>query len=226
LRNISLRRSPGKRCVPLLAILSALNASPAVTVAVVHDYAGSPVGSAKARLLSVDRVLKAAARPDGALIFDRLVPGTYDLQVSAPGFQTAVYREMSISESPSGPLDIVLKVASQPDHCGYENASDYAANSPGVPMLSGHIQDVHSSKGIVGARVDLTDAETGRQQGTALSDRNGNFTFAVMPAGIYSVEVSKHGYYPIQLKSFFAPRENPTTLGLGLDKRGHLDICQ
>jgi hypothetical protein len=193
---------------------------------VVHDVAGSVVLGARARLLSVDRVLQVDAEANGEMQFKGTVPGKYDLEVSASGFRKRIYRDLVISSSDSMPIDVVLGVGIQPDHCGYLNTLEYVTVKPEAKIFSGHVIDEDSGKGVGSVRIDLSNAGEGTMARSITSDRSGNFSFLDLPPGRYSVHAFKNGYWPTELEQFLVPRENLAILHLGLDKKGHLHICE
>jgi hypothetical protein len=196
-----------------------------ITVAV-HDVFGSRIPGAKARLLCLGRVFEVKAEGDGELQFKDVVPGTYDLEVSANGFRPRVYPDLLIPSSDSQPTDVVLNDASQPDHCGYVNTVDYEAVRPEARMLSGYVIYEDTGKGISGVKIELINAASHTTFGATVSGPYGNFAFRDLAAGHYSVRASKNTYEPTEITQFLVPRVNLTILHLGLDKRGHMHVCQ
>jgi carboxypeptidase family protein len=192
------------------------------TVAV-HDVSGSRVSGAKARLLSLDRVIEVKAKAAGELQFNGVIPGTYDLEVSANGFRRRVYPDLRIPSSDSQPMQVVLNPETQ--RCGYVNTLDYEAFRPEASILSGYVIYEDTGKGISGVKIELNGA-SGTKIGATVSGPNGKFAFPGLPAGRYSVRASKNAYEPTEIAQMFVPRENLTILHLGLDKRGHMHICQ
>lgn len=145
-----------------------------ITVAV-HDVFGSQIPGAKARLLCLDRVFEVKAKGDGELRFNGVVPGTYDLEVSANGFRQRVYRDLVIPSSDSQSTDVVLNHASQPDHCGYVNTVDYEAVRPEARILSGFVISEDTGKGISGVKIELINAASDTKIGATVSGPNRNF---------------------------------------------------
>jgi hypothetical protein len=192
------------------------------TVAV-HDVTGSRISGAKARLLSLDRVFEVKAKADGELQFNGVIPGTYDLDVSANGFRRRVYPDLRIPSSSPQAMDVVLNPETQ--NCGCVNTLDYEAFRPEASILSGYITYEDTGKGISGVKIEL-NAASGTKIGATASGPNGNFAFHDLPAGRYSVRASKTAYEPTEIMQLLVPLENLTILHLGLDKRGHMHICQ
>ena len=193
----------------------------------VHDVAGRPITRATARLISLDRAFEVNADADGQLEFNGVIPGIYDVEVSAEGFSTRTYRGMHISGGDSKLLDVVLnRVDHVPDHCGFLNTLHYAAIASEAERLSGRVIDQDHNKGIKGVKIELTEAASGTSISQTVSDPNGNFAFHDLPAGRYSLRASMNGYEPTNMDQFLVPHDNLTTVHIGLDKRGHLHICQ
>ena len=196
-----------------------------ITVAV-YDPGGSRIPGSKARLLSMDRVYEVKAKADGEVHFDGVVPGTYDLEVSASGFRPKSYPDLRIPGSGSLPVSVSLDLASIPDHCGYLTTLDYQAIAPEARTLSGLVVDEDNRKGIRGVKVELINSSAPTKIVSTVSGVNGKFTFSDLPPNRYSLRASRNGYEPTEVTQFLVPRENLTILHLALDKRGHMHICQ
>ena len=192
----------------------------------VHDVMGSPVRGAEARLLSIERVYVIKAKADGELRFNDVVPGVYELEVSANGFRPRNHSDLRIPSGDSLAIEVTLDHAPIPDHCGYVNTVDYEALGGKTRILSGHVIYEDTGKSLTGVKIELLDTSSNTENGATVSDRNGDFAFRDLPAGRYSVRASKSGYESTEITRFLVPRENPTVLRLGLDKRGHMDVCQ
>ena len=214
--------SESRRLVATIVFVAAVPAllhsfeNQTITVAV-HDVMGSGIPGAKARLLSLDRVFEVKAKADGELKFNAVVPGTYDLEVSASGFRQRIYPDLLIPRSDSQPLDVFLNLASQPDHCGYVNTLDYEAVRAGARILSGYIIDEDTGKGIRGVKIELKNAVSDSNIGATVSGPNGTFAFSDLAAGRFSVRASRNAYEPTEMTRFLVPRENLTILHIGLD---------
>jgi hypothetical protein len=193
---------------------------------VVRDVTGSPVSGARARLLSLDRVYEVRSASDGAVLFSNIVPGVYDLEVSAPGFRAPTMTAVRI---PGGDVllpAISLTLASVPDHCGFVTTVNYKAPRPDSSLLSGRVVDEDSRKGLDGVRVQVLEAASGTAVAAVDSGPDGNFAFNDLRPGDYKVRVSRKSYEPIELAPFIVPRENLTVLGFAIDRHSHMHICQ
>ena len=209
-----------------IPILFASSETQTFTIAA-HDVAGRPITRATARLLSLDRAFEVNPKADGHLEFNGVLPGIYDVEVSAEGFSMRTYGGMRISGGDSTLLDVVLnRINHEPDHCGFLNTLNYEAIASEAKRLSGRVIDQDNNKGIRGVKKELMDAAAGTSSSWTVSGPNGNFAFRDLPAGRYSLRASRNGYEPTDMDQFLVPRDNLTTLHIGLDKRGHMHICQ
>jgi hypothetical protein len=193
---------------------------------VVRDVTGSPVSGARARLLSLDRVYEVRSSSNGAILFSNIVPGIYDLEVSAPGFRSQIMTAVRIPEGDAQLAGISLTLASVPDHCGFVTTVNYEAQRPNSMVLSGHVVDEDSGKGLDRVRVQVLDAASGTAVAAIDSGPDGNFAFNDLPPGNYKVRASRRTYEPIELAAFIVPRENVTVLRFAIDKHSHMHICQ
>ncbi len=192
---------------------------------IVRDITDAVVPAARARIISLDREVEAVADPEGEIKFT-VVPGTYDIEISAKGFRDQTRRNLRLPTGNPESIDVVLHASDQPDHCGFVNTVEYKTAKPDLGALSGRVIDADSLRGIRRADVELLNVGTEAKYTSGLSDSNGNFAFAALPIGRYSVHASKAGYWPTELNQLVVPRENSVTVRLGLDKRGHMHVCQ
>ena len=194
-------------------------------IVVVHDTSGYALPHANVRFLSTDRAFQAQADVRGVAIFSDMTPGIYDVEVSVPGFRTQTIPRLNFPAINAEPLDVTLHIANQPDHCGFVNTADYFSPAPGA-QLSGRAIDQDSSSGLGRVKLQLLKPGSKVEVSSLLSDREGNFSFANIEAGRYDIHASKHGWRATALENFLVPRGNSTMLTIGLDRIGHLHICQ
>jgi hypothetical protein len=109
---------------------------------------------AKARLLSIERVYEVKAKADGDLQFNSVVPGIYELEVSANGFRRRNHSDLRIPIG-SQAIEVTLDHAPIPDHCGYANTVDYEAVGGNARILSGHVIYEDTGKGLTGVKIAL-----------------------------------------------------------------------
>jgi len=174
----------------------------------------------------MDRVFEAKAKADGELQFAGIVPGIYDLEISASGFGRRIFPDLRAPGSDQ-PLDVSFDHPPyQPDHCGHMNTVDYEARGLGGRTLSGYVIYEDTGNGISGVTIQVINAGSGVTIGATVSGSHGVFAIHDLPAGRYNVRASKKAYYPAEMTQFLVPRENMTILHLSLDKRGHNHLCQ
>ena len=191
----------------------------------VTDPVNSLVPTASARLLSSDRVIDRKADSSADIHFTDVPAGTYELEVSAPGFAKTTVKDVLVPQAESNPIEVTLRVANQPDHCGFVNTVDYAPLRPGA-ALSGRIVDADSNKAVAKATVNLLTTHRGNSVDSTQSGKDGLFLFATVLPGRYNVRVSKSRYDFAGLDGFFVARENATTLTIKLRRRGLMFVCQ
>jgi hypothetical protein len=228
----SIFRSGARRLAKAIAfftaipILFASSEMQTFTIAV-HDVAGRPITRATARLLSLEHAFEVHAQADGHAEFNGVLPGIYDVEVSAAGFSMRRYPATPISSRDSKLLGVVLdRVNHVPDHCGFLNTLNYAAIASEAERLSGRVIDQDNNKGIRDVKIELVDAAAGTSITWTLSGPNGYFAFPDLPAGRYRLRASRNDYEPTGMDQFLVPRDSLTTLHIGLDKRGHMHVCQ
>jgi 5-hydroxyisourate hydrolase-like protein (transthyretin family) len=192
----------------------------------VLDQTDAAIEGAVARLMSFDRVLQLKSRSDGSLPFTHVMPGTYDLEVSARGFITKKLRDVQVPRPADKPLAVTLYVSNLPDHCGPLNLVDYSDSKSQSASISGHVIEADKDKPIAKAQINLSKSGDTHLLTNTRSGKKGEFTFEGIPPGRYSVYVKREAYWPSDIKGFFAPRENSTTLTIFLDKTNHIRICQ
>jgi hypothetical protein len=193
---------------------------------VVRDVTGSPLSGVKARLLSLDRVYEVKSRSNGAILFSNIVPGVYDLELSAAGLRSQIMPGVRIPEGDAQLAEISLAPTSQPDHCGFVRTVNYEAQRSNSVVLSGNVVDEDSGKGLGRVRVEVLEVASGTAFAATDSGPDGNFVFSDLPPGHYKVRASRKTYEPIEIAAFIVPRENLTVLRFAIDKQSHMHICQ
>lgn len=124
--------------LPALAFGQSLNSSISGTVT---DASGAVVPGAEMTLTSVARQIsaKATSGSDGLYSFPNLIPGTYDLKVSAKGFKPVSHKNLEVSVSQNARVDVRLEVGTdvqtievqaQVTQLNFENASKSEGVNP------------------------------------------------------------------------------------------------
>ena len=122
--------------------------------------------------------------------------------------------------------EISLAPAGQPDHCGFVTTVNYEAQRSNSIVLSGHVVDEDSGKGLGRVKVEVLEAASGTAFAATDSGPDGNFAFSDLPPDHYEVRASRKTYEPIEVAAFIVPRENLTVLRFAIDKQSHMHICQ
>lgn len=128
--------------------------------------------------LSTRSVTTAA---DGSYTSPGLVPGTYTIAASAPGYVGVTLYGAVVRNEQTTTLETIPLVPSSP--------------YPGA--VSGSIRDARHNGAIPGATVELRsgmNATDGPLVATTTSDSHGNYRFTGLPAGTYSIMAKASGF--------------------------------
>jgi len=194
----------------------------------VADQTHTPLTGVVVTLSSGDRVLQTQTSARGQFRFESVSPGLYNLECSALGF----YRQhmtVDLSRGDAPPLSIILRVGIVPDSetCGPHPSTFYSPFDLKSPQLAGVIRNYVDGKPVVHARLVLTPADHPRLRVRALADEGGRFRFENLAAGRYDLRVSRHGYFPAELKELLVPKENRVTVDVPMKRDdGKLIFCQ
>ncbi|QAS52292.1 carboxypeptidase regulatory-like domain-containing protein [Halobacillus litoralis] len=162
------------------------------------DSNGNPITGAnlQLRLLNDFNVVISTilANPDGGFLFLDVLPGTYIITATAPGYQT-------------GSVGVLVEAGQVTQTVIPLNAS------PAV--LTGEVISAQSGMGISGSAVTVTSPVTGVIVGTAFTDSEGNFRIDNLPAGTYNVSASATSFGSASTAVFLvAGGTSTTTLSL------------
>ncbi|MFQ3545546.1 carboxypeptidase regulatory-like domain-containing protein [Halobacillus rhizosphaerae] len=134
------------------------------------------------------------ANPDGSFMFLDVVPGTYIITGTAPGYQT-------------GSVGVLVEAGQVTQTIIPLNASP--------AILTGQVISAQSSMGIRGSTVTVITPLTGVIVGTAITDQDGNFRIDKLPAGTYNVSASATNFGSASTAVFLvAGGTSTTTLSL------------
>jgi len=133
---------------------------------------------------------------NGRFAFSNLLPGAYDVKISASGFGTAINNGVVVVPSISTTLNVSL-------------------TAPG--FVSGRVTQTDGVTPIVGALVQAVVG--GLSAGSGSSDSNGNFTIAGLNAGSYQVQASATGYVTA-VQSTSVAASSTTTVNFALQGPG------
>ena len=79
------------------------------------------------------------------------------------------------------------------------------AAQAGTAVVRGRVVAADTGKPLRRARVTLSGAELGREGRSTSTSLDGRFEIAELPAGRYTIRVSRSGYLPLQVPAASAP---------------------
>ena len=99
-------------CLPAAAFPAspAQSTEPGALVVRVHDTSGVLPGATVVLTRGGGGARAGAAGADGTVRFERLLPGTYEVRASLPGFADAVQRDVTIAAASERSVDVTLSV--------------------------------------------------------------------------------------------------------------------
>jgi len=224
----ALRQRPALYCARMrslrkrLALYGLLLASCALNALIAHgqsgvrltgtvrDGSGAYIPNALVRLFSADNVQATKTDAAGRFEFTGLSSGTYDLQALADGFLTKTVEDVQVDDQDVGPIQLIAPPGVHSGRCvvalkvpgdlSYEHRSDKT-------NLVARILDT-SGNPLPKATLNL--AMAGRDE-TKSSDDKGEFQFAGLGPGKYTLRVSLEGYWS-ESRNLWVTRQNLTTL--------------
>lgn len=116
-------------------------------------------------------VFTVITHPDGRYFVDQIPPGTYDITVSAPGFETTLIEDFLITEGPDS-LDVYLQ-GSIPLNAG---------------TITGTVTFDGTGEPVAGANIDIIPNNNLPYMATTFTNPDGTYSVDV-PAGEYFVHV-------------------------------------
>lgn len=147
---------------------------------IVLDSLGRPVQSATVVLDGPTGSQSTTTDADGGFQFANLAPGTtYSVTVSASGFETDTRRNITVTAGNEVTLQIQLRQSSN-----------------GGGSLSGFVRNP-SNAPVVGATVTIVGGPSVGQTRTTSS--SGQFSFAGLPGGTYTIEVRSVNFRPARV---------------------------
>jgi Carboxypeptidase regulatory-like domain len=173
----------------------------------VLDPHGAVIMGATVDLLSLEKARTTETDDSGKFEFLDLPLSTYDLQVRKAGFTRGPVQNISFGEPVVRQISIVLQLASPEclpkTHASYERPSDKT-------NLVGNVLD-YSDGSVKDARLTVAHKETGTTY-VANSNEKGDFQFASLQPGKYTLKVSHQKYAEMAGIDFWVTRENLTRL--------------
>ena len=150
-------------------------------IGVVYDKeSNTPIGGAKVMIKETgDSVI---TQDDGAYRFSNVLPGTYTLIFTAPGYRG--YTAVVAVEGGTVTKDAYLAKAEQPKKV-------QKVEKPKVGSITGVITDAKTGAPLSGVQIILKEKNQ-----TYTTDQTGAFRFDSLPEGTYTVSFNKAGYVP------------------------------
>ncbi len=200
----------------------------AVLIGTVTDQSLAPAAGVLVTLSSINRLYQTKSSTDGRFRLLAVPRGTYDLEFAAEGFARQKV-SVDLSHEAAQSLAIVLNFSSQPDtnYCGPHPSISYDSLDPKNPKLTGVVRGYEDYRPIARAEVVLRRAEEGHRMLTAVVDAAGKFKFDSLPAGRYTLRISRIGYLPTEVTPLLVPHENSVSIDVPIRKDdGKLIACQ
>ena len=169
----------------------------AITGAITTTSDGAPISGASVQALQAG-VIKAStlSAGNGSYTLSNIQSGTYDILVSASGYQQQTQNGVVVTSNNSTTVNLSLT----PSATGAINGT-ISTTSDGAPISGAALQAVQA--GVVKA--------------SALSGSNGSYTFTNIQSGTYDIRVSAIGYQMRTQNGVVVTANTTTTLDLGLD---------
>lgn len=182
------------------------------------DVSGARVPGASVMLFSDERLHQTTTTDaSGAFELTGVAPGTYDLDISYPGFKTRPPERLQINDRDVGPLRIKLEVGSSLGAC-YGSGSVSYEKAAGGASVTGTVIDGLSNAPAPGIIVDLEPRPS--SDGVKIrvtSDAKGNFEFPKEKPGQYVLEATgATNNYLLAFVSLRITRQNLTRITIEL----------
>jgi Carboxypeptidase regulatory-like domain len=194
----------------------------------VEDPTSAVIAEASVTLLSLNRVVQTRSNSDGAFRFEKLEPGVYAIEITAPGFAKKTIPVTLQRGHLQETISVVLNVGNVPDmeKCGRDVSVRYEGVDATRADLTGTLRDYFDRKPIARAEIAIV-SESGQAPPVVVqSDATGQFSVSHLASDFYEIRISCKGYEREELKHVAMPRENQVLVESTLRKRKQMVACQ
>lgn len=199
--------------------------SKAVVRGTVADLHGAVIVSATVMLFSELAVIETKTDAEGKFEFRELADGSYELEVTSPGFRRAQIDRLSVAETGPKPLTIMLEIASSHENCGSPPRASYEKASEGAYGVVGSVSSADFEPLALTADLYVTKAGDDRVIAKSSASPKGEFAFEKLEPGRYIVRAKLKGYGEASTQAFRVARNNLTRLRILLFKEGSMIVC-
>jgi hypothetical protein len=226
-----LKSAVGKHRVScLLLVLVSLFGAPvgrgqskAALLGVISDAFGAKVSGTFVTLHSPDRVLQTTSGQVGQFEFADLPPDTYDLEINHPGFKKKIIEAIRITDKTGERLSIILDIGTIGCDIGGSATYEKDLTQSGRTLI-GRVLD-SNQRSLREAKVQLLNLAT-QAQASQRSGVKGEFIFADLEPGRYTLKLSRAGYHDRGTESFWITRENQTRITVPMLRLGLIIVCE
>jgi hypothetical protein len=188
-------------CIYPLCKLS-LGSAPGVKVrGFVSDQSGGYIPEASVILFSGEFVIQTKSDDHGRFEFSDVSPGEFEMEIAAPGFRSESVAGIHVAHEDVGGISIILRVGEGNGGCvaGLSETAARAVGPSGGVSYEKQIDDTNVKGIIMGLDgMPLSNAtfylsKSGQTQVTTSNGR-GEFRFAELMSGKYTLRISRDGY--------------------------------
>ena len=201
--------------VACLLCVSSAHGQPATGLTgVVFDRSGAVVPGASVKLFSPQKERETRTSASGRFDFPDLPAGTYELEITEPGFKTFTEQGLRSGDEIVQPLAVTLEL-DMSGHClGDERAGPeirFEKRSNKSLALRGTVRSFRDGT-VSGATLTLV----GQQTQTAISNAKGGFEFFNVEPGKYTLKVAHEGYFDSSGTTFWITRDDLTRITIDI----------
>jgi hypothetical protein len=181
--------------IALGILLIALSAKAASLTGAIVDAAGGYIANGTVELVSATKNFWVQTDDSGVYRFPDLPAGKYTLTFRPGGFEWLTFKSIVLSEHEE---KVIPDVALNIPVCGLSFDRDLVLLPTGVLLgrLSGSV-----TPRVPGVEVTLVCRTFAACRSTK-TDSNGKFSFDMLSAGLYGLNIHREGYYPVSATGY------------------------